>query len=241
MCTVTILPLGANDFVLTTNRDESPERATLAPDFYKVDETTLLYPKDKLSGGTWVGVSERNRLVCVLNGGFGYHRRKASYRISRGIVANDLLVSMELSITVDEYNLTDIEPFTMVIVDWNNGLKFMELVWDGDQKHFRELSSAAHIWSSSTLYSEDMKTERHQWFKDFESAHKLSPESLLEFHLTAGKDNKDYGVIMDRGFVKTTSITQVKKMGEHVSMWFNNLQDNDISTQKLKLPITIDE
>ena len=60
MCTVTIIPKGDNDFVLTSNRDEAPQRISLAPKVYTIDDTRLLFPKDKLSGGTWIGVSEKN-------------------------------------------------------------------------------------------------------------------------------------------------------------------------------------
>lgn len=88
----------------------------------------MLYPKDELSGGTWIGVSEKNRLVCVLNGGFEIHERKASFRKSRGIVANDFMVAENISAHVEAYNFNSIEPFTLVIADWNRTLKFHELV-----------------------------------------------------------------------------------------------------------------
>ena len=75
MCTVTIIPQENNGFVLTSNRDEAPDRVSLAPDFYLVDGIKLLFPKDKM-GGTWIGVSEKNRVVCLLNGAFEKHERK---------------------------------------------------------------------------------------------------------------------------------------------------------------------
>ena len=76
MCTVTIFPLENNDFVLTTNRDEAPDRNSLEPSFYTFQGAKLLFPKDEQSGGTWVGVSEKKRVVCVLNGGFEYRERQ---------------------------------------------------------------------------------------------------------------------------------------------------------------------
>lgn len=241
MCTVTILPQGKNDFVLTSNRDEAPERTSLSPDFYTVNNTTMLYPKDELSGGTWIGVSDKNRLLCVLNGGFEFHERKASYRMSRGIVANDLLISDNLADTIEAYDLYDIEPFTMVIADWNGGLRFMELIWDGQDKHFRELPLESGIWSSSTLYSEAMKEKRVQWFEKFKSENVLDPETLIHFHNTAGQGNIDFGVIMNRGIVKTTSITQVEKHGDTVTMHFNDLQTHQSTTTQFKLPLAVNE
>ncbi|MDO7135496.1 NRDE family protein [Algibacter lectus] len=236
MCTVTIFPTENNDFVLTSNRDEAPNRISLQPDFYSVENTTLLFPKDKLAGGTWIGVSEKNRLICVLNGGFTIHERKTEYRISRGVVAKDFLVADNIEICIENYNFEDIEPFTIAISDWNSNLKFYELVWDGNTKHFTQLPLEPKIWSSATLYNPPMKTERLQWFNDYKKENVLTSESILTFHKTAGINNMDYGTVMDRGTVKTTSITQVKKTNSNVSMRYESLQNQTISTKTLKTP-----
>jgi len=235
MCTVTIIPKGNNDFVLTSNRDEAPDRVSLAPDFYTIENTKLLFPKDK-KGGTWIGISEKKRVVCVLNGGFVKHERQPNYRKSRGIVANDFMVSDNIVKTVEGYNLNDIEPFTIVIVDWNSSLKFYELVWDGKYKHFTILPFDSRIWSSSTLYTGGMQRERQQWFENFESVSDLNADSLLGFHKQTDVENMDYGVIMNRGFVKTTSVTQVKKCNNSISMCYENLEDNIVTTKVFNLP-----
>jgi Transport and Golgi organisation 2 len=241
MCTVTIIPRGENDFILTSNRDEAPNRTSLAPKIYSVKNTTMLFPKDELAGGTWIGVSEKNRLICLLNGGFVCHERKAEYRMSRGVVVNDLLASDDVVLSIEAYNLDNVEPFTLVIADWNTNLKFFELVWDGKEKHFSTLPLAPKIWSSSTLYNNDMKKERLQWFEEFKTNNKLDAVTLMNFHETAGHDNEDYGVIMDRHYVKTTSITQVEKKQETIDMRFNNLQKNKVSIKTFKLQQKVNE
>jgi uncharacterized protein with NRDE domain len=229
MCTVTLLPLGETDFVLTSNRDEAPDRESLNPDFYTEEGVKLLYPKDVLAGGTWIGVSEKNRLVCLLNGGFTLHERLAEYRMSRGVVVKDLLTTSNYLDLIETYNLLNIEPFTIVLVDWVDDLKFYEFVWDGEQKHVRKLPLEPKIWSSSTLYSKDMKQARLDWFGTYKAKNNLNPESIWHFHHTAGIENKDFGVIMDRGFVKTTSMTQVLKDHSNIKMNFFNLQKNTVS------------
>ncbi|MCK5400711.1 MAG: NRDE family protein [Flavobacteriaceae bacterium] len=241
MCTVTIIPKGKNEFILTSNRDEAPNRTSLAPDIYSIKDTKMMFPKDELAGGTWIGVSEKNRLICLLNGGFTCHERKADYRMSRGVVVNDLLSSDDVVASIENYYLDDVEPFTLVIADWNTDLKLFELVWDGSQKHFKALPVEPKIWSSSTLYSEEMKKERLQWFEDFKTENELDSTSLMSFHKTAGKDNQEYGVVMDRDYVKTTSITQVEKIEDVVEMRFNNLQSNDDSIKTFKLRQTVNE
>lgn len=241
MCTVTLIPKGKNDFVLTSNRDEAPNRTTLSPEFYEIKKTRLLYPKDEVAGGSWIGVSEKRRVLCVLNGGFEAHERKTPYKLSRGVVMKGFLIVENLDKAIEDYNLEGVEPFTLVIVDWASEMNFKELVWDGKEKHFSSLPFEPKIWSSSSLYNAQMKQERLQWFNDFKNKNELSAKSIMNFHKTAGIDNNDYGVIMDRFFVKTTSITQIVKSNNEVSMSFENLQTKSCTQKSFNFPISIND
>lgn len=227
MCTVTFIPKGKTDFILTSNRDEAPNRPTLFPDFYLENGAELLYPKDEKAGGTWIGVSNKNRLVCLLNGGFTAHQQGKMYRLSRGVVVKAVLVTADFLNTIENYDLLGVEPFTMVIVDWHNGLEIYQLVWDGSKKYIDNFPKEPRIWSSSSLYTESMKEARMKWFFDFKNENNFQAESLMKFHQTAGQNNADYGLLMNRGFVKTTSITQVEKIEAHVSMRYTNLQQQE--------------
>src|SRR5699024_4488464 len=120
MCTVTFYPLSSTEFVLTTSRDESPNRATLPPKVYTHDELELLYPKDKVAGGTWVGASSRKRVLTLMNGGFVAHKRKDNYRLSRGVVVLELLKTDSVEKFVSAFDFHGIEPFTVVLLDWTN-------------------------------------------------------------------------------------------------------------------------
>ncbi len=241
MCTVSIFPIGENDFILTSNRDEAPNRISLPPQQYAVDSIQMLFPKDKLAGGTWIGISEIKRVICLLNGGFEKHNRASSYRQSRGVVVKDLMASEEISKAVDDYDLNGVEPFTLVIADWIFKLKFFELVWDGHKKYFKELPLEPHVWSSSTLYTKTMQEARDDWFRTFISQKKVNATSLLNFHKTAGKGNLDYGVIMDRGFVKTTSITQVEKTSIKIEMRHTNLNNGETHKKSFDLFQSVDD
>ena len=223
MCTVTLAPLGKNEFVLISNRDEAPLRISNSPEYFEHKKTQLLYPEDVESGGTWIGLSEKKRCICLLNGGFEIHERKSDYRQSRGIVVKDLLSCNAIEESVKNYNFNDIEPFTLVIVDWSNDMEFYELVWDGLNKHFKPLTKEAHIWSSSTLYTGAMRSERKSWFNVFKNKNVINSKTLAHFHRTAGQGNLDYGVVMDRYFVKTTSITKVEKSNNSVEMQYEDL------------------
>ena len=240
MCTVTIFYKGNNDFVLTSNRDEAPSRKSIPPKVYIENSTTMLFPKDELAGGTWIGISEKNRLICLLNGGFVKHHLKDSYQLSRGVIVKNLLASNDIVNSIDSYDFINVEPFTIVIADWNNNLKFFELVWDGEEAHFNKLPLGTKIWSSSTLYSDEMKAERHQWFEEFKKHNKLNSKSILEFHSTE-TENKDFGVVMNRGFVKTTSITQVEKTNEELRLNYFDLQQDKHTTLNFKSLTSINE
>ena len=241
MCTVTYIPLENNNFVLTSNRDESPLRIPLAPDFYEIQGRNVLFPKDKDAGGTWIGVSDMNRVLCVLNGGFDRHVRKPSYRLSRGILVKELLVSDTIETTIRNYDFHDIEPFTLVIVDWSEKLRCTELVWDGENAHIKEIKDSPTVWSSSTLFTQSMKVERKKWFEQFVLQNDLQPQDLLRFHLETAPDNKEYGVIMDRGFVKTTSVTQITKSDDQISMEFRDLSNGMVTTRSMSSMHSINE
>ncbi|MBT8252528.1 MAG: hypothetical protein HKN00_00175 [Flavobacteriaceae bacterium] len=226
MCTVTYVPLPNDDFILTSNRDESPLRKTLAPDFHEDSGVKLLYPMDKHAGGTWIGISDKNRLICVLNGGFEKHKRKESYRKSRGLIAKDLLKCKSLLNAIEDLDCEGIEPFTMILIDWGTERKAFELIWDEKEKVFRELPEKSSIWSSSSLYDSQMKSIRKKWFDNYKLMQDLTAESIWHFHTSAGNDNEDYGVIMNRGYVQTTSITQVSKTDARIEMTHTDLLTN---------------
>lgn len=230
MCTVTLVPTQENNFILTSNRDEAVDRKTLLPEFYQVHKTRMLFPKDAVAGGTWIGVSDKNTMICLLNGGFEIHERSPSYRQSRGVVVRDLLEADDLEKAIHAYNYMGIEPFTIVAANWQSDLLLFELVWDGQQKHLKRLEKKTHIWSSSTLYTKDMKVTRKKWFATHENQNVLTPITLLDFHKNAGVGDKNIDLQIDRGFLKTISITQVVKNEEELSMRYENLQNKEVST-----------
>lgn len=218
------MPQSEGGFIITSNRDEASGRETLMPAVYEQGGSRLLFPKDVLAGGTWIGVSDRKRFVSLMNGGFTTHERKPEYRMSRGVIVTTLLGADSLLGAIEAFNFSDIEPFTLIAVDYSEALQIFELVWDGENSHISEKPLAPAIWSSSLLYSEEMKKMREQWFANFLFEH-IHPnaEQLLQFHRTAGEGDPKTDLIMDRGFVKTKSITQIVAEGS-VEMFYEDLQ-----------------
>lgn len=235
MCTVTYVPLKGNDFILTSSRDVPYEReSAFPPQKYIEDGIALWYPKDGKAGGTWIGTSDKNRLICLLNGGFEDHTPRLQYRQSRGLIVKELLKDNDIYEAVIKINLEDIEQFTMVIVDWNTSLKAYEFVWNGSRKYFKELDNQPEIWSSSTLYDEKVKKLRKNWFKDWQQEKGLSQESILSFHHTAGIGDPKIDVVMDRVKGGTVSITSVKKEKNTISFLYEDLKNITSKTELLQ-------
>jgi hypothetical protein len=155
-------------------------------------------------------------LCCLLNGAFVAHEKQAFYAQSRG---NILIEVVSSSKNPQQYfvekDLSKVEPFTIVSVEQhaNNISHLSEFVWDGIQKHFRLLNpDEPYIWSSVTLYNDEHRQLRREWFDRFitEKNGSISPESILGFHGGIHTADHSINVVMEReGGLKTVSITQV--------------------------------
>lgn len=224
MCTVTFLPLKNNDFILVSSRDVPFSREeSLEPKKYSEEGVDLFYPKDGKAGGTWIGTSSKKRLICLLNGGFKNHQQEQSYLKSRGIIVKDLLKVDDISEACKEIDLNGVEPFTMVIIEWDFNLFLFEFVWDGVSKHLRIMPQEAHIWSSSTLYTEEMKKMRENWFSDWKNKKIIVKESIIEFHHQGGIGEPNVDVLMKREQVGTVSITSVSKEKNEINMSYERI------------------
>ncbi len=227
MCTVTYFPKGNNEFILTSNRDETPLRKTILPQNYSENNTVLTYPKDELAGGTWIGLSEKKRLVCLLNGGFKNHIKQKSYKVSRGVIVKNILSEENAVSYIEHFDFSGVEPFTLILVDWTAVLEAHELVWDGENKHFNKLPEEPKIWSSSTLYTQEMKELRKEWFQDFlEENSEYPQEKIVAFHQNEDLGTKEVSLKMKRPSVETVSVTSVKKEASVIKMSYLDFVNN---------------
>ncbi|WP_139958905.1 NRDE family protein [Flavicella sediminum] len=224
MCTVTYLPKENGDFIFTSNRDEQASRETLFPEFYKENGVNYLYPKDKKAGGTWIALSEEERLVCLLNGAYENHEAKVSYAYSRGLVVKEVLQAENVKWAIEDLELDGVEPFTLIAIDWSFLTICIELIWDGVKKDIRILSNQSKIWSSSTLYSKPIKAERESWFVDFMTSHPdATQKEILEFHLDDSLGTKETSIKMKRPNVETLSVTSIVKSDAGVTMYYQDV------------------
>ncbi len=208
MCTVSFVY--ANDsFLLTSNRDEKITRpSAIEPKIYQTESKKIIYPKDAKAGGTWFVVDEFGNAIILLNGGKTKHIAKEKYRLSRGVIVLELMTSNAIVSTWKTIDLTDIEPFTLLVLE---DKKPYQLQWSGEEKSTDKLEiNQTYIWSSSTLYTPEIQQQRAEWFGEYMSENQeVSAEKMKFFHKnTEPKDAKN-GLIINRDNIyKTLSVTQ---------------------------------
>lgn len=229
MCTLSYLPLPEEQYILTTNRDESPDRGDVAfPAYHFLEGKNIIFPQDPKAGGTWIATSDNGISVCLLNGADAPHKYKPPYRISRGLVAIEAIECIKPDEFFKNYDFSDIEPFKMVVLFHDPELKIIEFTWDGQQKKITHKdASKPHIWASSQLYTDEAVQNREKWFAQYLKKNKsFTVESITEFHKNAGSGDLKNDLIMDRGIVKTVSITTICSLKGIVQMAHENLLTN---------------
>ncbi|MFY0594014.1 NRDE family protein [Roseivirga sp.] len=233
MCTVTFLPNGKTDYVLTSNRDETPKRAALAPQGYSIGTSTIYYPKDPLAGGTWIATDKKRYTLCLLNGGFEKHKHQPPYRISRGQMVLQFFETNDLQKFRNNFEFEGMEPFTLVVVDSGaQQTRLDEMVWDGKKLHTKTLDATeAYIWSSSTLYPESVRAERRSWFALWtKEQHSYIQEEIMLFHKSGGKGDAWNDFVMNRDeVVKTVSITSIEKAKADFNLVYEDLIKEKVS------------
>ena len=239
MCTVTYLPLGTDEFLFTSNRDESPLRRASAIQQTERGTKQLLFPQDSLAKGTWIALSDHNQMVCILNGAFTRHHHRPPYRLSRGLMALQFFGYNDATAFSRHFEFEGMEPFTMVIYDQQ---RLFDVRWDEQQLHFTELApDQAHLWSSPTLYDSNWQAKRQDWFKNWrEQQESYTSPNILHFHQTAGEGNPEYDLVMNRAnIVRTTSITHIAKKADRAILRYQTILTDEVTERELKLRTTV--
>lgn len=241
MCTVSFVPIGPQQFILTSNRDETKQRGLASlPDYLAYEGRNIICPRDPLANGTWIAASENGRVTCLLNGAFERHQRQDKYRKSRGIVVLDSLTYPSAEDFVLNYDFSGIEPFTMVCVSNLENLLLHEIRWDGDRYYFKSLDEKQyHLWSSVTLYNEEAIIAKEMAFKiHFEQLQVTSATALTAIHAKYLL-YEDWVQPPSRvPEVATLSVTSVTCSRENLAMSYFDLvrKELPVKTIALKLP-----
>lgn len=211
--------------MLASNRDESVVRYALAPRQYQFQNVQALYPVDVQSKGTWLSIADNGYILCLLNGAHTKHVSQPPYRQSRGLVIPHFFEFNDVETFASNYTFEGIEPFTLIIIHAPTQ-QIDEVRWDGNAlKVTPQNANEAQIWSSVTLYTEEVRQQRREWFAGF-LAQYPSPElhDLLHFHHFGGSNtDQSIALKMQRGdALKTTSITGIEVKEQHIQMRYKD-------------------
>jgi uncharacterized protein with NRDE domain len=231
MCIVTYLPKKGSSFILTFNRDEKTSRPTAEmPKMHSIHGQKVIFPKDPVSGGTWIGISFKGQTICLLNGAFEKHISDPPYRKSRGLVALDIFKYKNFQAFASQYEFTNIEPFTLIYAD---GISLQELRWDGKKINLKELDpKQAHIWSSVTLYSKEVISKRNVGFSKWLNEHKdYRVEDIRRFHSFRVDENISNDIIMKGEQKLTVSITSIVKENSSIKLTYEDLVNENLYMQ----------
>ncbi|AND65167.1 hypothetical protein AX766_12630 [Flavobacterium covae] len=208
MCTVSYV-FSNNTIIITSNRDEKMGRPkALVPKSYMGEQKKMFFPKDSKAGGTWYVLDDKGNIIVLLNGASEKHIPKENYRKSRGLILLEIFDSGHCINKWLEINLTDIEPFTLIVYTHK---QLYQLRWDGTAKNTLKLNpQGKYIWSSSTLYSNLIRKERESLFNTFiQNKDIIYAKDIAYFHQHTNSDDKENGLVINRNdtFI-TQSITQ---------------------------------
>lgn len=234
MCTVTFIPQ-KEGFILTSNRDESAARSPQNLTRIEQEGIELIFPRDTTAGGTWIAISETNRMVCVLNGAFEKHKHRPPYSRSRGIMVLDFFKYQNAQSFFEEYDFAGMEPFTMIIFDEGDLFEFR---WDEHSSHILPLNNKKYyIWSSATLYPAEIQLKRKKWFDDWLLNRKdFSLSEITNFHKNGGEKDPWNGFLMNRlNVVQTVSITNIVKTPNEMEMIYHDLINEGLKEERLAL------
>jgi len=210
MCTVTVLRY-KDRLIVTMNRDESRNRGNeIAPIYNKNDSWSG--PLDKLSGGTWFGLSHHGIVGCLMNG-YDFEVRKAlpEKLTSRGkLIPAALQFSSIESIKnwLEEQDFNNFASFRLLIIDRTQS---MEWTWNGEELISNMRDEKQEIYSSSSWKQNHTITFRKKVFETF--LNDLNPTDLsvedciaMDFHHLCA--DAQAGPLIQREEAVTKSITQ---------------------------------
>ena len=234
MCTVTFISVN-DTFYLTSNRDEKASRSqAVPPAVYELESGKVIFPKDSDAGGSWIAMHENGNAAVLLNGAFEKHISQPPYRLSRGSILLHIIASENPARSFDRLNLDRIEPLTLIIMDKGD---LYECRWDGHKKYCRQLRNYRHyIWSSATLYNDDVARRREQWLASFlnKTPHPTR-EDILHFHQFSGDGDRRNDLQMERGGVySTVSISSVMLTADRGSMKYLDLKEQKTYERKIE-------
>ncbi len=233
MCIVTYVPTKTG-FILTSNRDENPNRPTVAPDYYHSYNQTLIYPRDDVAGGTWFGINcSQSKIGCILN---AQNPRDKESSSSRGVFLRNHLSKIHFNGKLTNDDFRDLAPFEYLFIDYRlSNIKFLVYHWDGQDLIIKKVDHQnEQIWSSLSLYDVEKHTNNlnifNYWLKQ---KRELDQNLIFKMHETQFVQplkSKNFHLYQQSLPIQTISITSLSVDGRHKTLIYQ-----DLITQKITI------
>lgn len=235
MCTITYIPQNDQSFIITQSRDELASRSIAAPPILrKINNADHYYPVDPDSKGTWIGMSENQKVACLINGGVTPYNPKPPYRHSRGLIIPNYFEHSDFNVFYHNFQFENLEPFTLFTFENN---KLLVLRKEQDMMILKELDkSVPHIFSSINLYTTDKHELREKYFH-----HWLKSNSTIQIKDTIRlhdrfRIDRNGPVFLPNGKDKlqTLSTTAIHYQPTQVAMTYYDRPNNMSFVKKIK-------
>lgn len=209
MCTLTFIQNKKGDIIITSNRDERAERATEPPKIHTVHGKQVLFPKDKVAGGSWIALDPNGKVACLLNGADETDHWISSPIKSKGLVLLDAFRYDSLERQLEKESFNGVNPFTLLVFNINEPGKVEELLWNGQKAYTQtKVDPVNQIWSSVKLYDKPLRELRKNYFLNFiENPENHASEKILSLHKMP---KSEHGLLLnEHSVIQTTSVTQI--------------------------------
>lgn len=233
MCTVSFVPV-KGQYIFTFNRDERPERYT--PHFIrhkKLAQKEIYFAQDSKSGGSWFVADSLGNVLMLFNGAFKKHIKAAAYKKSRGLILMEIAAAEDMLLCFKNISLDEIEPFSIVLFE---NKKLYRLTWNGMYKSGTQLlNQTSYIFSSATLYSDDVQHQRRQWLCKFlQQTAEVNSSTVFSFHAGYNANDKENGLVIERrDSCSTLSISQVVISDDLIQLLHKDLKSGQTHQQSI--------
>lgn len=186
MCVISYIPLGDSSYIFTMNRDAIPgEEESVFPKSMDIGRSTIFYPKDLKTSGSWIIADARGTMAAVMCGAFNEHTADKTYVQSHEIMLMNRFRYDSFFMFSSLYDFVNIEPFTMISIERNSKMiRLEEFRWDGEEIFKLQLDhTEPHIWSSCFGYSQDKVSSHRVMFNEFVAENRFNEDNIIDFHM----------------------------------------------------------
>jgi len=208
MCCLTIYKTKDDKLIITHNRDEQKSRHVSANQIVceMFGDKGVWMPKDKQSRGTWIA-TDGHMAGALINGFKENHIKKTTYKASRGTIIPSLFLSQNVDRFIDEFDPHGYEPFTLLIIEKEKGM--IEYGWNEQEVHLKNLdTNQSYIYSSSTLYNEEVMKYREQLFFEW-LKNDCSENDIWHLHALKGNDHGHFLNVNYNAEISTVALSQI--------------------------------